>query len=123
MKQISFSQVEFERKKRLTKREVFLAELEQLIPWSALLAVVLPYYPKSSRGRPPVGLARMLRVYCVQVCYNLSDEGVEDAITNSQALRPLSALTSPHRPRSRTKPRPVTPRCTRPRKETSGTSA
>ncbi|WP_291983256.1 IS5 family transposase [Candidatus Accumulibacter sp. ACC005] len=89
MKQISFSQVEFERKKRLplTKREVFLAELEQLIPWSSLLAVVLPHYPKGTRGRPPIGLERMLRVYCVQVCYNLSDEGVEDAITDSQALR------------------------------------
>ncbi|HRF06915.1 IS5 family transposase [Accumulibacter sp.] len=92
MKQISFSQVEFERKKRLPRREVFLAELEQLIPWSELLAIVFPYYSKGARDRPPVGLERMLRVYCVQVCYKLSDEGVEDAITDSQALRAFVSI-------------------------------
>ena len=87
MKQISFSQAEFQRKKRLTKREVFLAEMEQIMPWAELLAVVEPHYPKGKRGRPPIGLERMLRVYFVQQWNNLSDEGVEDAITDSQALR------------------------------------
>ena len=87
MKQISFSQAEFQRKKRLTKREVFLAEMEQIMPWAELLAVVEPHYPKGKRGRPPIGLERMLRVYVVQQWNNLSDEGVEDAITDSQALR------------------------------------
>ncbi len=87
MKQISFSQVEFEGKKRLTRRERFLAEMEQIMPSAELLAVVEPHYPKGARGRPPIGLARMLRVYFVQQWNGLSDEGVEDAITDSQALR------------------------------------
>jgi IS5 family transposase len=87
MKQISFSQAEFQRKKRRTRREVFLAEMEQIMPWEELFAVVEPHYPKGKRGRPPVGLERMLRVYFVQQWNGLSDEGVEDAITDSQALR------------------------------------
>ncbi|HRF04740.1 IS5 family transposase [Accumulibacter sp.] len=87
MKQISFSQAEFQRKKRRTRREVFLDEMEQIMPWAELFAVVEPRYPKGKRGRPPVGLERMLRVYFVQQWNGLSDEGVEDAITDSQALR------------------------------------
>jgi len=87
MKQISFSQAEFQRKKRRTRREVFLAEMEQIMPWEELFAVVEPHYPKGKRGRPPVGLKRMLRVYFVQQWNGLSDVGVEDAITDSQALR------------------------------------
>ena len=87
MKQISFSQAEFQRKKRRTRREVFLAEMEQIMPWEELFAVVQPHYPKGKRGRPPIGLERMLRVYFVQQWNGLSDEGVEDAITDSQALR------------------------------------
>ena len=77
MKQISFSQAEFQRKKRRTRREVFLAEMEQIMPWEELFAVVEPHYPKGKRGRPPVGLERMLRVYFVQQWNGLSDEGVE----------------------------------------------
>ena len=87
MKQTSFSQAEFEAKKRMTRRERFLAEMELVTPWAELLAVIEPHYPKGKRGRPPVGLERMLRVYFVQQWYGLSDEGVEDAITDSQALR------------------------------------
>lgn len=88
MKQVSFSQAEFAGKKRVTRREKFLAEMEQVTPWAELLAVIEPFYPKSGQvGRQPVGLERMLRVYFVQQWYGLSDEGVEDAITDSQALR------------------------------------
>ena len=87
MKQISFSEVEFEGKKRTTRREVFLSEMEKVTPWAEVLEVIAPHYPKGKRGRPPVGLERMLRVYLVQQWYGLSDEGVEDAITDSQALR------------------------------------
>jgi IS5 family transposase len=87
MKQISFPQPESQRKKRRTRREVFLDEMEQIMPWAELFAVVEPHYPKGKRGRPPVGLERMLRVYFVQQWNGLSDEGVEDAITDSQALR------------------------------------
>lgn len=87
MQQISFSQMEYAGKKRVTRRERFLGEMERVVPWSALLEVLEPYYPKGKRGRPPIGLERMLRVYFIQQWYGLSDEGVEDAITDSQALR------------------------------------
>ena len=87
MKQTSFSQLEFEGKKRVTRREKFLADMERVVPWCELEAVIAPHYPQGRRGRPPVGLVRMLRVYFVQQWYGLSDEGVEDAITDSQALR------------------------------------
>ena len=87
MKQISFSQAEFAGKKRVTKRERFLGEMERVIPWRDVLAVIEPHYPKGRRGRPPIGLERMLRVCLVQQWYGLSDEGVEDTITDSQALR------------------------------------
>ncbi len=87
MQQISFSQMEYSGKKRITRRERFLGEMERVVPWSALLEVLEPYYPKGKRGRPPIGLERMLRVYFIQQWYGLSDEGVEDAITDSQALR------------------------------------
>lgn len=87
MKQTSFSQLEFEGKKRVTRREKFLADMERVVPWRELEAAIAPHYPQGRRGRPPIGLARMLRVYFVQQWYGLSDEGVEDTITDSQALR------------------------------------
>jgi len=87
VKQISFSEAEFAAKRPVTRRERFLADMEQVIPWQDVLAIIEPYYPKGKRGRPPIGLERMLRVYLVQQWYGLSDEGVEDAITDSQALR------------------------------------
>jgi len=87
VKQISFSEAEFAAKRRVTRRERFLADMEQVIPWRDVLAIIEPHYPKGKHGRPPIGLERMLRVYLVQQWYGLSDEGVEDAITDSQALR------------------------------------
>ena len=59
--QPSFSQVEFADKKKITRREKFLSRMEALIPWTKLLAVIEPFYPTGERGRPPVGLERMLR--------------------------------------------------------------
>ena len=60
--QRSFSQAEFATKKKTTRREKFLTRMEALVPWTKLLAVIEPFYPKGERGRPPVGLERMLRV-------------------------------------------------------------
>ena len=86
--QISFAQAEYEKKKKRTRREVFLEKMEQVVPWPRLMEVIEPYYPKSGkRGRPPIGLERMLRMYLVQQWYGLADEAVEDAIYDSQALR------------------------------------
>lgn len=86
--QISFAQSEYAKKRKRTRREAFLEKMEQVVPWLRLTAVIEPYYPKSGkRGRPPIGLERMLRMYFVQQWYGLADEAVEDAIYDSQALR------------------------------------
>jgi IS5 family transposase len=90
--QTSFSQAEFADKKKITRREKFLARMEEIIPWSALLAVMEPFYPKGERGRPPIGLERMLRVYFLQQWYGLADEAIEDAIYDSQAMRGFARI-------------------------------
>jgi IS5 family transposase len=90
--QTSFSQAEFADKKKITRREKFLARMESLIPWVKLLAVIEPFYPKGERGRPPIGLERMLRVYFLQQWYGLADEALEDALYDSQALRGFARI-------------------------------
>jgi IS5 family transposase len=90
--QTSFSQAEFADKKKITRREKFLARMEAIIPWAALLAVIEPFYPKGERGRPPIGLERMLRVYFLQQWYGLADEALEDAIYDSQAMRGFARI-------------------------------
>jgi len=97
MKQTSFSDAEFVSKKKLTRRERFLAEIEAATPWAALVAALLPYYPKGDgRGRPPMGLERMLRMYIAQQCFGLSDEGIEDAIYDSQSIRGFVGIDLTH---------------------------
>ena len=90
--QPSFSQAEFADKKKITRREKFLTRMEVLIPWAKLLAVIEPFYPKGERGRPPVGLERMLRVYFLQQWYGLADEALEDALYDSQAMRGFARI-------------------------------
>jgi len=86
--QSSFSALEFAAKKKLTRRERFLREIDAVTPWPDLLAKIEPFYPSGhGRGRPPMGLPRMLRMYVVQQCLGLSDEGIEDAVDDSQAIR------------------------------------
>ena len=87
-RQMSFAQVEYAGKKKQTRRDKFLGQMEQVVPWKRLIAVIEPHYPKSGqRGRPPIGIARILRMYFIQQWYGLADEAVEDAIYDSQALR------------------------------------
>ena len=90
--QTSFSQAEFADKKKITRRERFLARMEEIIPWASLLAVLEPFYPKGERGRPPIGLERMLRIYFLQQWYGLADEALEDAIYDSQAMRGFARI-------------------------------
>lgn len=86
--QVSFAQAEYDKKKKRTRREIFLEKMAQVVPWARLMEVIEPHYPKSGkRGRPPIGLERMLRMYFIQQWYGLADEAVEDAIYDSQALR------------------------------------
>jgi transposase, IS5 family len=86
-RQGSFAEAEYGAKKRQTRRDKFLGEMEQVVPWARLVERLRPLYPKGERGRPPIPLERMLRVYFVQQWYGLADEAVEDALYDSQALR------------------------------------
>ena len=91
-RQQSFAQAEFAAKKKITRREKFLARMETLIPWAQLLAVIEPFYPKGERGRPPIGLERMLRVYFLQQWYALAVEALEDALYDSHALQSFARI-------------------------------
>lgn len=86
--QKSFSELEYAAKKKQTRRDRFLNEIEAMTPWAALVTKITPYYPKGEgRGRPPIGVERMLRMYVAQQCFGLSDEGIEDAVYDSQSIR------------------------------------
>ena len=80
MDQLSFSDVEFANKKRTTRREKFLQQMDGLVPWAKLEALIEPHYPKPGKGRRPYPLSVMLRVHCMQLFYNLSDPGMEDSL-------------------------------------------
>jgi len=86
-RQRSFAQAEYAQKKKTTRRERFLNEMEQVVPWARLVACIEPHYFKGERGRKPVGIERMLRMYFLQQWYALADEALEDALYDSQALR------------------------------------
>src|SRR5713226_5543090 len=77
----------FEKYGRKARRELFLDEMEQVVPWSDLESLVEPHYPKAGNGRRPVGLGMMLRTYFVQQWFTLSDPGVEKALYDSAGLR------------------------------------
>src|SRR5947209_18844129 len=77
----------FEQYTRKTRRAIFLEEMEQVVPWRELCALVEPHYPKPGNGRPPVGVERMLRIYFLQQWFNLSDPGVEEALYDSGVMR------------------------------------
>lgn len=88
MSQRSFASAEYALKKKRTRREEFLAEMERIVPWARLEAAIAPSYPRSGRvGRPPIGVPKMLRMYCLQQWYGLADEALEDALYDSQAMR------------------------------------
>ena len=91
-RQGSFSQVEYAGKKKQTRRDKFLAEMEVVVPWSRLVERLRPLYPNGERGRPPIGLERMLRIYFMQQWYGLADEALEDAVYDSQALRGFASI-------------------------------
>jgi IS5 family transposase len=88
MKQQSFAvQGVFEKYGRKSRRELFLDEMEKVVPWSSLESLVRPHYAKAGNGRRPVGLSIMLRTYFVQQWFNLSDPGVEELLYESAAVR------------------------------------
>ena len=78
---------QYEQYRKPTRRDTFLATMEQIVPWAQLCSVIEPHYPKAGNGRPPVGLERMLRMYFVQHWFNLADMACEEALLDSTALR------------------------------------
>src|SRR6201993_1855161 len=95
LRQASFSDLDYANKKRRTRRELFLAEMNAVVPWPELLAVVEPPYPRpGGRGRPPVGLAAMLRIYFLQQWFALSDRQMEDALYDIESLRRFAGFSN-----------------------------
>ena len=87
MKQQTFSDIEYSNRRKRTKREEFLDSMEEMIPWDYWVGIISPHYPSGKRGRPPKDIETMLRMYLMQNWFNLSDEGIEDAIYDSYAMR------------------------------------
>ena len=86
--QQTFAEASFEQNRKSTRRERFLDEMNRVVPWAELVAVIEPVYPKADGpGRPPVGIERLLRVLCLQQWFNLSDPAVEEALYDSRAMR------------------------------------
>src|SRR3989442_15551319 len=77
----------FEGYSKKTRRALFLEEMEKVVPWAKLCALIEPHYPKAGNGRPPVGGERMLRIYFLQQWFNLSDPAVEEALYDSAVMR------------------------------------
>jgi transposase, IS5 family len=69
------------------RRQRFLDEMQAIVPWKKLVRLIEPRYPTGDRGRPPIGIERMLRIFFLQVWFNLSDPAVEDALYDSVAMR------------------------------------
>lgn len=93
--QTSFAELEYASKKRQTRREKFLAEMEQVVPWVLLLAKLEPHYPQSGRrGRQPMALNRMLRIHCMQQWFSYSDRQMEDALYEIDSIRRFAGFGS-----------------------------
>lgn len=96
MKQMSLARGGFERFGKTTKRAAFLAEMDRVVPWAQLCALIEPHYPKAGRGRHPVGLERMLRIHFLQHWFNLSDPAVEEALYESSSMREFVGIDLGH---------------------------
>jgi IS5 family transposase len=93
MRQLTLaSQGSFEKYGKKTRRELFLQEMDRIMPWAELESLIAPYYPKTGNGRPPAGLGIMLRIYFLQHWFNLSDPAAEEALYDSVALRRFAGV-------------------------------
>lgn len=92
MTQLTFGDLEYAGKRKRTRREVFLAEMEQVVPWRELLTLIEPHYPKAGRGRRPYPLASMLRIHLMQNWFGLSDPGMEEALYEIVPMRQFAQL-------------------------------
>ena len=92
MRTMSFASLAYDNKKKKTRREKFLEEMNQVIPWEELLQVIKKYYPRAGNGRQPMPLGRMLRIYFMQQWYGLSDPAMEDALYDSESMRRFAEI-------------------------------
>lgn len=93
MDQLSFGDAEYASKKKTTRREVFLAEMDKVVPWDSLLKVIAPFYPVAGRGRRPYPVQTMLRVHLMQNWFGLSDPAMEEALYEISSMRKFAGLT------------------------------
>ena len=91
--QFTFADSEFSSKRRQTRKEIFLSRMDNLLPWSQLLGVIEPFYPKAGNGRRPYALETMFRIHCMQQWYSLSDEAMEDALYEIASMRQFAQLS------------------------------
>jgi IS5 family transposase len=94
--QRTFASLAWRSKGKVTRRERFLAEMDAVIPWARLQALIEPHYPKAGQGRQPLGLEKMLRIYFLQQWFNLSDPQAEDAIYDSESMRRFARVELGH---------------------------
>ena len=92
MMTVSFASLAYENKKKKTRREKFLEEMDRVIPWTELQQVIKRYYPKAGNGRQPMPLETMLRIYFMQQWYGLSDPAMEDALYDIESLRRFAGI-------------------------------
>ena len=92
MKQTTFASAAWDKKGKVTRRERFLSEMDQVIPWGSILALIEPHYPKAGNGTQPMPLQRMLRIYFMQQWFNLSDPAMEDSLYDSESMRRFAQI-------------------------------
>jgi transposase, IS5 family len=92
MKQTTFASAAYEKKGKVTRRERFLTEMDQVVPWGSILALIEPHYPKAGNGTQPLPMQQMLRIYFMQQWFNLSDPAMEDALYDSESMRRFAGI-------------------------------
>jgi IS5 family transposase len=92
MKKVSFASLAYDSKKKKTRREKFLEEMGEVIPWGKIIDVIRPHYPKAGNGRQPMGLEMMLRIYFMQQWYGLSDPAMEDSLYDIESMRRFAGI-------------------------------
>ncbi len=93
MKQMTFADAEYAGKRKQTRKELFLIEMDQVVPWTGLIALIEPHYPKGEDGRPAYPLMAMLRVHLLQNWFGYSDPAMEEALYEATILRQFSGLS------------------------------
>jgi len=92
MKNVTFASLAYDSKKKKTRREKFLEEMDRVVPWRELLPLISPYYPRAGNGRQPMPMDRMLRIYFMQQWYRLSDPEMEDSLYDTESMRRFAGI-------------------------------